>query len=98
MYQKHFPKLSGEVVPDMGKGIRMIHRDCDPTLAQDRTLPCTAFLVEYIDGEITKFDIVMAGKKVDIFDEYWDKYRENLIRFTQTEGRQNPKVWSPPKT
>ena len=40
----------------------------------------------------------MAGKKVDIFDEYWDKYRENLIRFTQTEGRQNPKVWSPPKT
>jgi hypothetical protein len=82
----------------MGKGIRMIHRDCDPTLAQDRTLPCTAFLVEYIDGEVTKFDIVMASKKADIFDEYWDKYRKNLIKFTQTEGRQNPKIWSPPKT
>lgn len=81
----------------MGKGIRMIHRDCDPTLADDRSLPCTAFLVEYIEGDITKFDIVMASKKVDIFDEYWDKYREDLIRFTQTEGRTNPKLWNPPK-
>ena len=82
----------------MGKGVRMIHRDCDPSLAQDRSLPCTAFLVEYIEGETTKFDIVMAGKRVDIFDEYWDKYRQDLIRFTQTEGRMNPKVWNPPNS
>jgi len=81
----------------MGKGVRMIHMDCDPSLAQDRSLPCTAFLVEYIQGETTHWDIVMAGKRVDIFDEYWDKYRENLITFTQTEGRGNPKLWNPPK-
>jgi hypothetical protein len=53
--------------------------------------------VEYIEGETTHWDIVMAGKRVDIFDEYWDKYRENLITFTQTEGRSNPKLWNPPK-
>lgn len=81
----------------MGKGVRTIHMDCDPSLAQDRSLPCTAFLVEYIEGETTHWDIVMAGKRVDIFDEYWDKYRENLITFTQTEGRSNPKLWNPPK-
>ena len=81
----------------MSKGVKMIHSDCDPTLAADRTLPCTAFLVEYIEGDITKFDIVVATKQVDIFDQYWDKYKKDLIRFTQTEGRSNPKLWTPPK-
>ena len=77
--------------------IRMIHRDCDPSLAQDRTLPYTAYLVEYIQGETTHWDIVSSPKRVDIFDDYWDKYREDLIGFTQTEGRVNPKLWNPPK-
>ena len=81
----------------MGKSVRMIHRDCDPTLADDRSLPHTAYLVEYLQDGMTHFDIVMASKKVDIFDEYWDKYREDLIKFTQTEGRSNPKLWNPPK-
>lgn len=81
----------------MGSSVRMIHRDCDPTLALDRSLPHTAYLVEYIQGETTHWDIVMASKRVDIFDEYWDKYREDLIRFTQTEGRSNPKLWNPTK-
>lgn len=74
--------------------VKVIHRDCDPSLSKDRSLPCTAFLVEYIQGDTTHWDIVMSGKKVDIFDEYWDKYRENLIGFTQTEGRSNPKLWN----
>jgi hypothetical protein len=81
----------------MGKGVKVIHRDCDPTLAQDKSLPCTAFLVEYIDGEVSHFDIVIATKQVDIFDEYWDKYKKNLVGFNQTEGRSNPKLWNPPK-
>lgn len=73
--------------------IKIIHQNCDPSLADDRTLPCTAYLVEYIDEGSTHYDIVICNKKVDIFDHYWDRYRENLIRFTQTEGRVNPKVW-----
>ena len=81
----------------MGKGVKVINRDCDPTLAQDKSLPCTAFLVEYIDGEVSHFDIVIAGKQVDIFDEYWDKYKKNLVGFNQAEGRSNPKLWNPPK-
>lgn len=81
----------------MGKGCKIIHEDCDPTLAEDRSLPYTAFLVEYIQGDITKFDIVSASKQVDIFDDYWDKYRHDLIRMTQTEGRVNPKLWQDPK-
>ena len=81
----------------MGKGIRMIHQDCSPDLAQDRTLPYTAFLVQYLKDGLTHYDIVSAAKQVDIFDEYWDKYRHDLIDMTQTEGRINPKLWNPPK-
>jgi hypothetical protein len=62
-------------------------------LANDRSLPCTAYLVQYeIDGAIA-YDIVIPNKKVDIFDYYWDKYREGFKGFKQSEGRANPKLW-----
>ena len=80
----------------MSNKLRFIQKDCDPSLAQDRSLPHTAYLVEYIEGDIHKFDIVMAGKKVDIFDHYWDHYRHDFINMTQTEGRVNPKLWNDP--
>lgn len=77
----------------MGKGCKIIHEDCDPTLAQDRTLPNNAFLIEYLQDGMTRFDIAMAAKQVDIFDDYWDKYRHDFVTMTQTEGRINPKLW-----
>jgi len=36
---------------------------------------------------------VISSKRVEIFDHYWDLYRHDLIRMTQTEGRVNPKLW-----
>ena len=76
--------------------MKIIYRDCDPSLADDRTLPHTAYLVEYLQDGMTHFDIVVASKRVEIFDYYWDNYREDLIRMTQSEGRANPKVWFNP--
>ena len=81
----------------MGKGCKIIHRDCDPTLAEDKSLPYNTFLVEYLQDGMTKFDIASGPKKVDIFDDYWDKYRSDLKNMTQTEGRVNPKLWNPKK-
>lgn len=80
----------------MGKGIRMIHKDCDPSLAEDKSLPYTSYLVEYLQDGITKFDIVTGNKRVDIFDHYWDHYRHDFQNMTQTEGRVNPKLWQDP--
>jgi UTP-glucose-1-phosphate uridylyltransferase len=73
--------------------LKVIHKECDPTLAQDRTLPYTAYIVEYVQDGITKFDIVTASKQVEIFDYYWDNYRSDFKNMTQTEGRANPKLW-----
>ena len=81
----------------MGKGYKMLSKDCDPTLSQDSSLPTSAYLVEYLQDGVTKFDLVMAGRRVDIFDDYWDNYRSDLKNITQAEGRTNPKLYNPPK-
>jgi len=80
----------------MGKGCRIIQKECDPTAAEDKSLPTNAFLVEYLQDGITKFDIVTAAGRVDIFDDYYDKYRKDLLNMTQTEGRISPKLWNNP--
>jgi hypothetical protein len=73
--------------------LKFLHQTCDPELANDRTLPYTAYLVTYeVEGKLT-YDIVIPNKKVDIFDYYWDNYREGFKSFKQTEGRTNPKTW-----
>ena len=76
--------------------IRVYKQGCDPTEADDRTLPYTSFLVEYVQDGITKFDIVFAGKKVDLFDHYYDQYKKDFINFTQPEGRINPRIGNDP--
>ena len=74
--------------------LKILHQNCDPNLAQDKSLPYTAYIVKYKDSaEGICYDIVIANKKTDIFDFYWDKYREGLISFKQSEGRVNPKLW-----
>jgi hypothetical protein len=73
--------------------MKILHQNCDPELANDRSLPYTSYLVQYkIDGSIS-YDLVITDKKSDIFDYYWDRYRNDLIGFKQSEGRTNPRLW-----
>ena len=76
--------------------MRVISKECDPSLATDRSLPYTAYLIEYSQEGITKFDIVSSSKQVEIFDYYWDLYKKDFINMTQTEGRTNPRLWQDP--
>ena len=75
----------------MGKGINIIHVDCDPSAKLDGGLPRDSYLVTYGDNGVQKCDIVQ-GLKVDIFDQYWDKYRD-FRGIEWTEGKVNPKMW-----
>ena len=78
--------------------MNIVHSNCDPELANDRSLPCIAYLVEFDNGNGVVYDIVISGKKSEIFDYYWDKYREDFKPpWYQSEGRINPKLWTPPK-
>jgi|TARA_B100000035_G_C20936296_1_gene525359 hypothetical protein len=73
--------------------IKILHQDCDPTLADDTSLPQHAYLVEYLVEGLTKFDLVISSKKVDIFDHYWDNYKKDLNNIIQSKGTVSPKVW-----
>jgi len=75
----------------MGKGINIIHVDCDPSLANDSSLPRDSYLVTYGENDQQKYDIVQ-GLQSDIFDQYWDKYRD-FRGMKWTEGKTNPKMW-----
>ncbi len=73
--------------------MRILHQNCDPELANDKSLPYNAYLVTYeIDGAIA-YDLVIPEKQMEIFDYYWDNYREGLKGWKQSEGRVNPKLW-----
>ena len=78
------------------KGVRVFKSKCTPDDALDKSLPYTAYLVEYKVDDKPAFDIAIASKAVDLFDYYYDLYKKNFIRFTQSEGRINPKLWNDP--
>ena len=75
--------------------IKIIHENCDASLAKDTSLPYTAYLIEYETGGGVQYDIAVSSKKVDIFDHYWDKYR-SVLSMKQTDGKVNPKLWNDP--
>ena len=83
---------SGVTEVDMGS-FAVLFSDCDPSQADDTGLPTNAYLVEYVQGETSHYDIVMSSKKVDIFDHYWDNYRHDFVNMTQAQGRISPKLW-----
>ncbi len=80
-----------------GEKIIILDQDCDKKNAEDKSLPNSAYLVEYVTENETKYDIVMAFKTSDVFDVYWDKYKSGLNTITQTAGTVNPKMWKPKK-
>ena len=52
--------------------IQIIAEKCDPKAANNKKLPYTAYLVEYmVDGKKT-YDIAIAQRAVDLFDHYYD--------------------------
>ena len=77
--------------------VKVIHEKCDPKLAEDRKLPYTAYLIEYVDKENGEdkvfYDITLCQKQVEMFDYYYDKYKTGLKGWKQAEGRISPKLW-----
>jgi hypothetical protein len=73
--------------------IKIINENCDQELAKDRTLPYNVYIVSYEVDAVMAYDLVISDKNMDIFDYYWDKYREGLKGWKQSEGRVNPRLW-----
>ena len=77
--------------------MKVLHEKCDPKLAENKKLPYTAYLIEYVDKENgedkTFYDITISQKAVEMFDYYYDKYKTGLKGWKQTAGIISPKLW-----
>jgi hypothetical protein len=74
--------------------MNILKKDCDPIDAKDGSLPINSYLVTYLVKDKEKYDIVQAGGKVEIFDNYYDEYGKGAIKEIKwTDGKVNPKVY-----
>ena len=73
--------------------MKILHEACDVVKENTRELPNSAYVIEYMKDGIKFFDIAMSGKKVDIFDEYYDKYGKDFVTMYRSQGRANPKMF-----
>jgi hypothetical protein len=77
-----------------GKILNIIHKDCDKSLSKDKSLPVNSYLVTYLVKDTEKYDIVQAGGKVEVFDNYYDEYGKGSLQLIQwTDGKVSPKVY-----
>ena len=84
------------------KGVRIYKEKCTAEDAKDKSLPYSAYLVEYKVDNVSCFDIALTGKEADLFDYYYDLYKKDFVTFKQSGGIANPKTWNyksptPPK-
>lgn len=71
---------------------KVMFEDCDRAAAEDKGLPNNTYLITYFNDEGTvKYDIAQ-GTKVDIFNMYYDKYK-NVQGMDWTAGTINPKLY-----
>ena len=74
--------------------MNILKKDCDPIDAKDGSLPINSYHVTYLVKDKEKYDIVQAGGKVEIFDNYYDEYGKGAIKEIKwTDGKVNPKVY-----
>tara|TARA_B100000902_G_scaffold397474_1_gene461379 strand:+ start:5393 stop:5656 length:264 start_codon:yes stop_codon:yes gene_type:complete len=73
--------------------VNILFEKCEKEKANDTGLPYTAYLITYMVDGVETYDISTANKTSELFDYYYDKYKKNFIRFDQTDGRINPKLY-----
>ena len=76
--------------------VKIIHQDCEKSLSKNKSLPTDSYLVTYISEEETKNDIVQSVSQADIFDYYYDLYK-NIISIEWTDGKISPRLYGQTK-
>ena len=72
--------------------IKLVFEKCQQDKANDKKLPSDSFIVSYEHDKELKHDIVRASAFVDVFDSYYDKYK-NVKAIEWTKGIIHPKTY-----
>ena len=73
--------------------MKILYENCQPKDALDKSLPYNSYLVEYLKDGKTHYDVSLGDKQAEIFDYYWDKYKQDLKKIDNTGGLVNPNRW-----
>ena len=76
--------------------VQVLHEKCERNKADDKKLPSDSFLVTYKVEEEVKYDVARGAGVVEIFDHYYDKYK-NVLAIVQSDGKVAPKLWRNPE-
>jgi hypothetical protein len=75
-------------------GCEILKERCTIQDAKDNSLPLDAYLVTYTADNKICYDITRSGKRVSIFDMYYDKFGKDSIQDIRwADGKINPKLW-----
>ena len=72
--------------------IQLLFEKCPLDKASDKKLPSDSFIVSYDQDKELKYDIVRASAQVDVFDAYYDKYK-NVKSIQWTQGIVHPRTY-----
>ena len=72
--------------------IKLLFEKCQQDKANDKKLPSDSFIVSYEHDKELKHDIIRATAQVDVFDAYYDKYK-NVKGIQWTKGIVHPKTY-----
>ena len=72
--------------------IQLLFEKCPLDKASDKKLPSDSFIVSYDQDKELKYDIVRASAQVDVFDAYYDKYK-NVKGIAWTKGIVSPRTY-----
>ena len=73
-------------------GCEIMGEKCTEEELRNKNLPNDTYIISYFQNEKLFHDLV-RGRRVKIFDMYWDKIRNNIQNIDFGYGTINPKVW-----
>lgn len=82
-----------DIIP-INYGCQILFQDATFEQIKDLSSPTDAYIIHYkLDGKIC-LDLCRSGKRVNIFDFYYDKYgKDSLQKIDFGYGRVSPRIW-----
>lgn len=74
-------------------GCEILKHNCTLEEAKDTNVPNDAYIVTYVRDGKTYYDLTRCGKKVNLFDMYYDAMGDVVRSIDWGCGRFNPKTW-----